>query len=400
MQSITNKGKTFTNVKNVVLPHSQAKLDLYRDYLNEYLPVLGSSPFISKINIYDIFCGAGIYEDGKLGSPLIAASCILNHILTFQKAGKSTKPIKLVINDKESHKVNNVKQYIDELGLNNCEVIPYNYEASQMFSIVQKELISKGRNERSLIFVDPYGYTDITKNNLLGLLDNQRSEVILFLPISHLYRFSEISQIDINRKCYDNLRIFIDSFFDTASKSLLLSSEDVFQYIEQVRLALSFNQKFFTSSHYIKRDRANHYAVFFIGHHIYGLEKFLEAKWKNDSLGAGFNNNSTPNLFGSTIEEYDKLLTEQRLENLLRSYLQSNSFIQNKDLYRFVLTNQFLPNHANPILKKWTALGIIELYDNRKVKLDSYKSKFLTHDSMKDNSSVIFVQLKKKNGTV
>ena len=55
-----------------ILPHTQAKLDLYKGYLEHYLRILCHSEFCKKINLFDIYCGVGIYDDGKMGSPLLA----------------------------------------------------------------------------------------------------------------------------------------------------------------------------------------------------------------------------------------------------------------------------------------------------------------------------------------
>ena len=68
--------KKNSQVKTHILPHTRAKLELYEKYLNRYLAILSRSQWISKINIYDIFCGTGIYKDGKAGSPIIAFNLI------------------------------------------------------------------------------------------------------------------------------------------------------------------------------------------------------------------------------------------------------------------------------------------------------------------------------------
>jgi three-Cys-motif partner protein len=60
------------NVKNTLQIHSQAKIEFYEKYLNRYLRILCLSKFIKRINIYDVFCGMGIYEDGGKGSPIVA----------------------------------------------------------------------------------------------------------------------------------------------------------------------------------------------------------------------------------------------------------------------------------------------------------------------------------------
>lgn len=46
---------------NNVFEHSQAKLDFYKNYLWRYLNILLNDNFTDKINIYDVFCGIGIF---------------------------------------------------------------------------------------------------------------------------------------------------------------------------------------------------------------------------------------------------------------------------------------------------------------------------------------------------
>ncbi len=67
---------TVDETKDNIFEHSQAKLDFYKNYLSKYLVVLLNDKYTSEINIYDIFCGIGIYDDGKQGSPIIAIKII------------------------------------------------------------------------------------------------------------------------------------------------------------------------------------------------------------------------------------------------------------------------------------------------------------------------------------
>ena len=64
------------DVKNTMQLHSQAKVKFYEEYLTRYLRILYKSSYIKRINIYDIFCGAGVYDDGKEGSPIVAYKAI------------------------------------------------------------------------------------------------------------------------------------------------------------------------------------------------------------------------------------------------------------------------------------------------------------------------------------
>ena len=60
------------NVKTTLQEHSRAKVEFYTTYLKRYLRIVNRVSFISQINIYDVFCGMGIYEDGGKGSPIAA----------------------------------------------------------------------------------------------------------------------------------------------------------------------------------------------------------------------------------------------------------------------------------------------------------------------------------------
>jgi three-Cys-motif partner protein len=56
--------------------HSEVKVRLLKLYLEKYLNILTHSPYFNEINIYDLFCGEGMYEDGGKGSPLIILETI------------------------------------------------------------------------------------------------------------------------------------------------------------------------------------------------------------------------------------------------------------------------------------------------------------------------------------
>lgn len=46
---------------------------------------------------------------------------------------------------------------------------------------------------KSFYFIDPYGYKEIKAKHILSLLDcNRKSEVLLWLPIQFMYRFSKM----------------------------------------------------------------------------------------------------------------------------------------------------------------------------------------------------------------
>ena len=57
---------------------TQDKLELYREYLREWLPVFINGSSVDIIQIFDFFAGPGFDMDGNRGSPVITCDEIRN----------------------------------------------------------------------------------------------------------------------------------------------------------------------------------------------------------------------------------------------------------------------------------------------------------------------------------
>jgi len=110
------------DAQKVMLPHSQAKLDFYKDYLKRYIPILRLANFTTSINIFDVFCGTGIYENGAKGSPILAFEAIKESSKNISGFNKQLTPINLFINDLKTDKVEQVKQYLQNKTVNNNQI--------------------------------------------------------------------------------------------------------------------------------------------------------------------------------------------------------------------------------------------------------------------------------------
>jgi three-Cys-motif partner protein len=340
------------DAKKNVLAHTQAKLDLYKGYLEHYLRALSYADFCKRINIFDIYCGAGVYDDGKKGSPLLAIDCINNVNTEIVNKGKPLKQIHLSVNDYDAQKIENVKCNADTQNIGNCNIEYYNKDANEMLDMVARRVSSYTIEYRNLVFIDPYGYSNINKDKFISLLHNKYTEIILFLPVMQMYRFTKIAFIDEERPHYENLRQFIISFFKDYSS---IRTNTIFDYINSIKEALSINNTYFTCSHYIEREKGRYYALFFISSSIYGLEKMLETKWKLDPIkGKGYNqqkDTSQMNLFEEEFEEIDKMRELSYLEGIIYQYISKKENVSNNELYELTLRNEFLPKHTNQVLE-------------------------------------------------
>lgn len=84
------------------------KLDLYRDYLREWLPVFINGPALDSINVFDFFAGPGFDVEGNPGSPVITCDEIQKAIAINQK---KRVVIKAYFNEKSSDKYTNLSSY-------------------------------------------------------------------------------------------------------------------------------------------------------------------------------------------------------------------------------------------------------------------------------------------------
>src|SRR5690606_14502029 len=96
--------------KNSIKKHTEAKLQFYIEYLNRYINILLASSWIERVNIYDLYCGAGLYEDGKIGSAIRAVDSI---ILAIQsRKSQSAATINLHLNDLSKNKTDKIREII------------------------------------------------------------------------------------------------------------------------------------------------------------------------------------------------------------------------------------------------------------------------------------------------
>lgn len=348
------------DTKDNILEHSKAKLDFYKNYLIKYLMILLSDPYTDEINIYDVFCGIGIYEDGNHGSPIIAIKIIKDLLQKFPQ-----KNVNLFINDIDKYKVDFVSKHIDDNYKNICKLNSYNLDATEMLKIVNQSIYKSKKETKNLVFIDPYGYKEIYKNDILKIMDSNKSEIIIFLPIAQMYRFSNAALTDEENNSYRHLRRFIKDFFDVTHPIHDENLDNQFQYIEYIKEAFSFDDKYYSASYRIQRDNKNYYSLFFITSHLYGLDRIIETKWKLDSnCGEGFKKLKEEHLFSNIFEETDKENCLEKLESSLKEYLVE--YRTNNEIYKFSLKIGFLPKQVSEVLKNLKDRNVLIFDDENK----------------------------------
>lgn len=322
--------------QNTIKPHTEAKLKFYIHYLEIYLPILYKTPYVNNINIYDMFCGQAIYKDGKESSAVRA----FNKIKEVQKNNpKSNIEITLTLNDLDKKRIKTIKEWLNKQ-LKTFKTHIHNEDATDLIKKLIQGINKQNQQTRNLVFIDPYGYKEIANLLIKKLLQNKRTEVIIFLPINQMNRFKgKIAGEDVE-KDFLPLKNFMEQF--NIEEESATDDKDLIKKIEK---SFSFNDDYFSTSYHIKNEQRKHYALFFMTSNILGLEKIIEVKWKLDEQqGSGFNNTNQIDMF----LEVEK---KSELKEGLKRYIKETR--NNSELYKWTIKQGFLPKHINLILKQW-----------------------------------------------
>jgi three-Cys-motif partner protein len=343
------------STKEILRPHSIAKINLYVKYLAVYLNILHRVDFIKKTYLFDLFAGEGIYEDGGKGSPIQTMETIKNHYF-FNK--KNCKNIDVLFNDYGNSdieimrtKIDRVKEFASKIFKPpNVNLFYSDKDYNELLPLLIGKLNSLADTERALLFIDPWGYKEIRPNELKDLLVNGKAELILFLPISFMYRFAE-KAITEGFKGGEALEKFLTELFggelpDTTDPlKFILSIKQRFKEYLNMRYIDSFT---------LRPDKANVFCIFFFTHSKKGFEKMIHTKWMIDKEhGKGFEENTSLGLFDEVIlSGYD---------GKLRDFIINSNGRTNSEINDFGYENGFLPTHSNDILKILLNNNVIEL---------------------------------------
>jgi three-Cys-motif partner protein len=319
--------------------HSDIKVKLLKLYLEKYINILALAKGVNTVEVFDLFCGEGIYNNGKEGSPVIILKLIKD---IYYKARKNSNvKFNCNFNDYDTSKTEKLSNYISEKKLHYSEMGSLNYFNDDYQIIKEKIINSKKINGlKRFIFIDPYGYKNISINDIEGLLSDKNTEVLLFLPTQFMYRFEK-------KSTPESLHNFLT---EVMTEEELGKSNSGVDFIHNLRDGFGANLKgkHYVDSFIITRDKNEYFALFFFTSHLYGFEKFLEAKWNIDEEeGRGWSPKFDEVDLFSIIET--QAITDKFEEKLIEFLSELRS---NIEIHHFTIENRHLTTHTVPILKK------------------------------------------------
>jgi len=286
-----------------LMEHSEAKVKLYGKYLSTYLNILSRVSSVNRIFVFDLLCGEGIYKNGAKGSPLIALDVIQNHYANNLSCPNMTVWFNdngISDIDPTISKVERVKRLGNKIALPPNAALEYYQEDFDIIYPKAVSAVNHAHHAKGLFFIDPYGYKDIKPEDIRKMLNGGNTEVLLWLPISFMYRFAD-SALKSDFKGSEPLKGFLNALFGETIPSF----RSVYDFIEKLKgrfRAYLRDMGIFVDTFTLERNASNIYALFFFTPNLLGFQKMIDTKWSIDKgRGKGYIIDKSPSFF-SEIE--------------------------------------------------------------------------------------------------
>jgi three-Cys-motif partner protein len=337
-------GKTWA-----IEPHTEAKLQILRAYLQAWFPILAQYRQ-GRVVYIDGFAGPGRYAGGEEGSPIIAVRAVLNQPLL------SGARIDLHFIEADPAVATHLRGELAVLepqlrGRPSLNVRVHDGEFVTIYPQISSSLGSAANVVPTFALIDPFGWTGVPFSITADLLGRPMTEVLFNFMHEEITRFLAHKDQPNN---FDRLfgtpkwRDFIALTGRRRTRSLHdLYGEQLLKHAKYVR---SFTM--------VNESRRVDYFLFFATQSIKGLERMKEAMWKVDPLGDFcFSDATDPNALTLFGLEPDL----SALSRILRTHA-CEWLVPIEEIFsRTLVDTPFLKKHARSILKSEEDCGRLEI---------------------------------------
>ncbi len=313
-----------------------AKVKIYKEYITGYLPKILQT--FKRCLIADLFCGAG-KNGAQDGSPLVLIKQT-EYILASPSLSKLTLGIEILFNDNDKKNIDDLKSQLYRTYHSSIKIHPIK---NARFQNILTDLLQEFRQNKipKFFFLDPFKYSDVTIDNLKDLMDLPFTEVFLFTPIFHSYRFSNEGDFPKNHKT----RVFVEEF-TTRGMANYDGIDDFMQSIkEKIKIELNLD--------YVRPilldDGKCKNAIFLLTKHQAGMLLMNKIALKQSDDGKGVNiqdqQSGQSDIFGTQGTSRFGVFA-----NKLEDTLKINRQMTNAEIVDFTIREEFLPKNAKDIL--------------------------------------------------
>jgi len=265
-------------------PHTLAKHQILRKYLDAWLPILGA--YNERIVYVDGFSGPGQYMGGEPGSPIIALEAARTH-----RANLGGELVFLFIEER-ADRADHLESEIAKLPL------PAHFKvgvergtfADRLGRRLDELEADRSQIEPTFALIDPFGFSGIPYALIQRLLSKGKCEVLITFMVDSINRWLTHPDEDIRTHIVETFGTdeAIRIAEGTGDRATALKN----LYHSQLNRAAKFVRYFEMRD----RDGRAVYYLFFASNNSLGHLKMKEAMWKVDPFGDFmFSDSTDPN---------------------------------------------------------------------------------------------------------
>lgn len=349
-------------------PHTLAKIDILRGYLNAWFPILSMSNSGRSIYYIDGFAGPGRYEHGQPGSPLVALECAGGALVTgFQRGNWRAGPVYCLFVETDRNSVASLKAELAASPIHKwIHQQTYFGEFDLIVQQLRQDHPAAFADSPLFVFLDPFGPTGLTFDTVAALLRSPRSEVLLHFDADGATRMIQALEDGYNTSSQVQLdRVFGGSGW---THGIVRSDDDRVDfdkttkrlaeyYLAQLRKVAEYSFPFQMITPQKREVSEVGYYLIFASNHPLGLIKMKEAMRRvGQDGGYRFSNfrANRPLLFTSNKDiSVDALLLHSRFAGEVR--------VPWKKVLQWVL-NETSEISPKPLLSHLERNGLIQVH--------------------------------------
>lgn len=257
-------------------PHTAAKHEILRRYLNAWLPIM--SRFNRRVLYIDGFAGPGEYTGGENGSPIIALEAALEH------RARLADEIVFIFIESDEDRCLHLEEKLEEYA-----ELPENFVVQEpvlgKFDAQMTEVLDHLDEQNAALaptfaMVDPFGWSDTPMSVISRIMDHERCEVLITFMYEHINRFVEHPDETIHAQ-FDEL-YGTDRWRRAAEEDSSDRRRRFLHDLYRDQLHREAGIEYVRSFEMIDEGNRTEYFLFFGTNHYLGLKKMKYAMWQVD----------------------------------------------------------------------------------------------------------------------
>jgi three-Cys-motif partner protein len=262
-------------------PHTQAKHEILRRYLDGWFPILAR--WNGRVVFLDGFAGPGVYAAGEPGSPLIALRSLLGRP-DFARFSRC-EFIFMFIEPDEPRRASLAQQILDlearsKLPSNvTIEILDRPFEKSAESLLMELER-QRAQLAPTFAFIDPFGFTGLPLDLIRRLLSFDKCEVFVNFMIGWVNRFVDHPDQQANFE-----QLFATDRFAEAARLSGRERLDFLRELYQSQLSAVAGFRYVKSFEMVHHSGHTGNVLFYGTRNLEGLRVMKAAMWQVDPGG-------------------------------------------------------------------------------------------------------------------